>query len=216
MEGAEDQPAGQMRYRRGPRAPEAVPGTYTVTVTAAGETQSQTVEVRLDPRLEGKVNINEMIALRDVQIRIAELMVQLNAPSQRLNGVQTQINEFNQFLGTRREVPEAVRQAIRDFTQEMRDLSTELFGSSGGFRRGSDESVMGRLMAISNEISGWIGPLPADIHARIDALVPEVEEAADRVDEFISMKVPELNRTLSEAGIPFIEPPLLIPPAGTN
>ena len=216
IEGAEPAPTQQMRYGRGSQAPEAVPGTYTVTVTAAGISQAQTVEVRLDPRFEGKVSIADMIALRDVQLRIGELMAKLNASSRRLSSIQTQITELNQFLSARREVPEAVQQAIRNFTQEMRALNTELFGSGGGRFRGGGgaESVMGRLSAISREISGLTGPVPADIHDRINALVPEVEAAATRVEEFISTKVPELNRTLSGAGIPFLEPVESAPPPG--
>jgi len=212
IEGAEPEPGQQMRFRGGPQAPEAVPGTYTVTVTAAGITQSQTVEVRLDPRLEGKVSIPDMIALRDVQIRLAGLMVELNAPSRRLNDLDTQVRELNEFLRTKRGVPESARQALDDFSQEIRTMNTELF-AGGGFRGGGD-SLMGRLSMLSRELSGLTGPVPADINARLDAFVPEIEAAAARVDEFITLRVPELNRALSSAGIPFIQPEGAAPPPG--
>lgn len=205
-------PASSQRFRRGPSAPQVVPGTYTVMVSAAGTSQTQTVEVRLDPRLEGRVNLSEMIALRDIQLRIGSLRVELTAPSQRLNAIQTQIRELNDFLRPKSGIPPAVTEALGDFSNEIRTMNNELF-AGGGFRGGGD-SVMSRLMALNSEISGITGPLPSDIQARIDALVTEIQAASTRVDQFISTSVPELNRSLNAAGIPFIQ--LAEPPPGVN
>ena len=181
-------------------------------VSAAGTSQTQTVEVRLDPRLEGRVNLSEMIALRDVQLRIGGLMVELTAGSQRLNAIQTQIRELNDFLRPKRDVPPAVTQALGDFSNEIRTMNNELF--AGGGSRGGGDSVMGRLMALNSEISGITGPLPSDMQARIDALVTEIQAASTRVYQFITARVPELNRSLNAAGIPFIQ--FAEPPPGVN
>jgi hypothetical protein len=190
---------------------EAVPGTYTITVSAAGATQSQTVDVRLDPRLEGKVSLQDMIAMRDVQIRILELVAELDGPAARLQGVSSQVQQLRQFLGTKTDVPQAARDALNDFSGEIRELTTRYF-AAGGFRAGPGGSVRARLTNINRELSGITGPVPGGITERIDALVSEVRAAAGAVEQFLNTRVPEFNTAMSIAGIPFIQPPE-IPPA---
>lgn len=190
-------------------AAEAVPGTYTVTVSAGDETRSQTVEVRLDPRLEGRVNLADMIALRDMQLRIARLTSRLDGPGQRLQAVSSQVQELRQFLQDR-DVPREAQDALNAFSQEIRDL-TETYFAGGGFRSPIN-SVRARLAAINRDLRGVTGPIPADIIDRIEDLEPEVRAASDVVEQFLSSRVSELNRVLGNSGIPFIQPPG-IPPA---
>ncbi len=191
-------------------AAEAVPGTYTVTVSAGGATGSQTAEVRLDPRLEDRVDLRNMIALRDAQLQVARLTAGLDGPGQRLQAVSSQVQELRQFLQAR-DIPESVADALTAFSGEIRDL-TERYFAGGGFRAPGN-ATRARLAGINRELRGVTGPLPADVMSRLDALEPEVGAAADAVEVFLTSRVPELNRTLGSAGISFILPPG-IPPAG--
>ncbi len=191
-------------------AAEAVPGTYTVTVSAGGETRSQTVEVRLDPRLEGRVNLADMIALRDVQLRIARDTARLDGPGQRLQAVSSQVQQLQQFL-RERDVSVEARDALSAFSQEIRDLTETYF--AGGGRRSMGTSVRARLARINSDLRGVTGAIQTDITDRIDALDSEIRTASGAVDQLLSSGVSELNRVLGDSGIPFIQP-AGIPPAG--
>jgi photosystem II stability/assembly factor-like uncharacterized protein len=191
-------------------AAEAVPGTYTVTVSAGGATRSESAEVRLDPRLEGRVDLEHMIALRDAQLRIARLTARLDRPAGRLQAVSSQVQELRQFL-QRREIPAPVQEIVNAFSGEIRELTERWF--AGGGYRSPGGSTRAQLAMINRELSGVTGPLPADVHDRLDAIEAETEEAGRAVEAFLATSVPELNRTLGNAGISFIVPPG-IPPVG--
>ncbi|MFC1628779.1 hypothetical protein ACFL3H_06665 [Gemmatimonadota bacterium] len=182
-------------------AAEAVPGTYTVTVNVGGETRSQTVEVRLDPRLAGRVNLADMIALRDVQLRIAQESARLDGPGQRLQAVSSQVQQLRLFLQDRIVSAEA-QDALNAFSQEIRDLTERYF--AGGGSRSASNSVRARLAGINRELRGVTGTIPTDITSRIDELDAEIRAATSAVDQLLSSGVSELNRILGDSGIPFI------------
>lgn len=210
VEGAEPPPptaGGRFRGRGGIQAPEAIPGTYTVTVERAGQIESGTVEVRLDPRLDGRMSTQDMVAQRDAVLRVAELQVALQPASRKVNEIRQRVQQLNQMLSGREFVPEEVRTAIRDFNRDLNALNQQYFAS--GFR---SEAVAGQLMMFGFEISGITGPMPADVISRIDAMRPRVREAVDQLNEFIATRIPALNRAFTDAGLTFIDPVEPVPP----
>lgn len=189
--------------------PEAVPGIYTVRITVAEVSQTQRMELKLDPRMEGRVSLSDMIDQRDVLLRVAKLAAELDVPAQRLAVIDAQMRELNTFLAGKN-VSRSARDAIEEFAGESRELNAEFFVTRF---RGTGASVRARLFAINSETRGITGPVPAGIKSRIEALVPEVSLAVQRVNEFINTRIPELNSILGAAGIAFIDPGQ-IPPAG--
>jgi photosystem II stability/assembly factor-like uncharacterized protein len=75
----------------------AVPGTYTVNLvlenldagpeSGSGEVESDTVEIRMDPRLDGRWNLQDLTALRDVQLEAMRMVAPLAPAQQRLRDI---------------------------------------------------------------------------------------------------------------------------------
>ncbi|MFO7768935.1 MAG: hypothetical protein R6W82_08295 [bacterium] len=191
--------------------PEVVPGTYTVTVSAAGTEVSDSVEVRMDPRLEGRWDLQQLIALRDAQLELMDLMAALTPASEKIADVREQFRALRDLLQDKEDVPQAVSDAVERLGSELKAMGDELFG--GSWWRA--DTVEGRLMRLFYDLSG-LSELPADAQAHIQEARTAVEEAIARVNSFLRTRVPEFNRTLSETEIEFIHAPDPVPPPGTG
>jgi hypothetical protein len=80
-----------------PEGPVAVPGTYTVKLTAHGQSYTAPLEVKADPRL--KVSQADLQKQFDLITQINQQVDRVNASINEIRDVRKQIDDFNKHLG---------------------------------------------------------------------------------------------------------------------
>ncbi|HKV72213.1 MAG TPA: hypothetical protein VJN62_13245, partial [Gemmatimonadales bacterium] len=124
-------------FRRGGFGPGVVPGTYTLTVTVAGKSGSQTVEVRPDPVQGGDPAKFQAQLAAGLQFR-SELTA-LHEMLNRLVGLETQIRNAQTAVRESGDTAAlgALNRASRDLSRKLRQLKDTLYNSDQ--QRGAPE-----------------------------------------------------------------------------
>jgi photosystem II stability/assembly factor-like uncharacterized protein len=170
-----------------PRGPRALPGQYTVRLTAGGSTLTDTLTVRIDPRVT-----SPEAALRaqfEMETALAEAMDRTHAALRRAESARTQLEQRK---------PRAPRLA-----QEMAALEQSLGALVGG--RESLAQLQGALQALYENVdSADAGPTTQtqaawqELRARLDQQLARWAQA--------QQQIAALNGKLRAAGLPEIQP----------
>ncbi len=172
-----------------------VPGTYQVRLTAGGETRTQTVEVKSDPRLETPLSTYQ--AQDDFLKEVANEIAAIHQGVIRLRGVREQVQSFLDRTKDRPEIEEQGKaliekldaleeeliqkrtvdgQTVINFTVQLNHHFIILHGAVDGSEEGVIEGARDRfrdLMAIWSEKRAALDSLlGADLDA-FNALVRE-------------------------------------------
>jgi photosystem II stability/assembly factor-like uncharacterized protein len=83
---------GRIFWAAGNVGPSAVPGTYQVRLTADGETQTQDIEIKLDPRLE-RVTLADLQARFDLALRIRDRVSEANQAVLDIRGIKGDVDD---------------------------------------------------------------------------------------------------------------------------
>jgi photosystem II stability/assembly factor-like uncharacterized protein len=181
-----------------PTSPWVVPGRYKITVTANGQTATQMLEVRLDPRVK--------TAPADLQLqftlskKLYDQATAANQAMQALQSVRDQLNKMKQGQN-----PPAV---VTDTLQKVTALlgQEQGFGGGGGgrgagARQDTVTSVRGGLLALLNLIQeADAAPTAPDVEAAAE-LQHQFDGMTPRLNEF-KQSLPGINAQLKQAGLP--------------
>ena len=139
-------------FRRGGFGPAVVPGTYTVTVTVAGKSGSQAVEVRPDPVQGGDPAKFRAQLAAGLQFR-AELSA-LHEMLNRLVGLETQIRNGQQAVRGAGDTAAlaAVNRASRELSRKLKQLKDTLYNSE--VQRGAPEDDIHYLARFADQYQG--------------------------------------------------------------
>ena len=141
-------------FRRGGFGPSAVPGTYTLTLSVAGKSGSQTVEVRPDPVQGGDPAKFQAQLAAGLQFR-AELSA-LHEMLNRLVSIETQIRNIQQALRDNAKDDTAalgaVNRASRELSRKLRQLKDTLYNSDQ--QRGAPEDDIHYLTRFADQYQG--------------------------------------------------------------
>ncbi len=168
------------------RGPRVLPGTYTVRMEAAGQTQEQQVAVRLDPRVE--------MSRADLEARQAALMsaYDLARPvyeaGQAVQRVTTQLMEVSALLREQESAPEALSEEVSGLLEEARELGRDINQAAAGVRG-------------ANAIGSSSTRPTADQLWQLDQSWEKVPPLIERLNEVVTDEMPTLYRQLDEQGI---------------
>ena len=198
-----------------PQGPMAVPGQYTVRLTVRGQTLSEPLTVKMDPRVKTS---EEGLALElQKQQQLAAMMTQntealtqaraLRGQLQKLTGKTTGSSSAssNSALSSAEKISGPLADALSALDQK---LST-ILGASGGpgafGGAASPSPTLGRAASAIGALYGEIdradaAPTPAQL-AAIDAAEKDFSAVLKVWQEFRSTDVPALNRQLKAAGL---------------
>jgi hypothetical protein len=84
-------------YEAGTEGPRALPGTYQVRFTAAGETLAAPLEVKLDPRV--KTAPEELQKQFDLAMEISQKLTQINTAVNQIRSLRSQLHDLDLELG---------------------------------------------------------------------------------------------------------------------
>ena len=121
----------------GGQGPFVVPGRYTVRMTAEGETQEQTFQVREDPRIDVETLVRR--EWTETLLDVWEVAADAQSLSRSVGDVAERLDADDDRLS----VGASLEQRLRDLARETDELSSRV----GGLYRSAQ---------------GWVGPLSAD------------------------------------------------------
>jgi photosystem II stability/assembly factor-like uncharacterized protein len=174
---------GMIFWAAGNRGPRAVPGRYQVRVTAGGETQVRSLEVRKDPRLT-EVAEADLQAQFDLAIQVRDKVSEANEAVILIRGIKSQIDERTAAANDRRitsagEALKAKLSAVEGEIYQVRNRSNQdplnypiklnnkiaaLLGQvDGGDGRPTEQSYL-----VFDELSQRLAPQLAQMNAVLD------------------------------------------------
>jgi hypothetical protein len=193
---------GMIMWAAGNRGPVALPGEYTVRLTADGTTRTAPLRIGIDPRLEGQVTLDDLAARFDLAQQVVE-----------------RVNDANNAVIMVRDVKEQVDDRLEDTD----DARIEALGTRVKSRMGD---VEGRIYQVRNQSSQDPLNYPIMLNNKLAALLGIIERGEyrptdqsyevfnllsgqlttelDALNAIIATDLAELNRLLQENGLPVI------------
>jgi hypothetical protein len=176
-------------------SPWAMPGEYTVVLTAGGKSYTQPLPVKMDPRV--KTSLSDLA-------RQFELSKQLYDEWLQLEPLNERINTFGAELTTlRARVAEgAVAAQIDALNKKLQELT-----GSANRRPGTPPNlvVLARLQTLFNVIQDVDRAPTAQVATAALALQRESNSLLERWRAIESQDIPALNKELQAAGLPKVE-----------
>ena len=184
-----------------PLGPPALPGNYTVKLTAAGKTYSQPLVIKMDPRV--KASPEDLRAQFELETRIVNAMQRDFEALVQLRSLRTKLRDIQGKDGAE------LQSKIASLDKE----AAELEGTSGGYGATFLSTPAGRGLArlnaglnslLSAVDSADAAPTSQEV-ATFDEVHRALEEQLDRWAKIQQQSVPALNQDLKHAGVPEID-----------
>jgi len=185
---------------RYPLGPTAIPGQYTIRLTANGHSFTAPLSVKMDPRV--KVTPAVLAQQFQLETRLAEMMTRSLGAITQANSVRAQLQKVaTQASG-------AVPDSIKDADKKLTAIAGE--GGGGFFAPPSAEVTLGRVNGAAGGLYGAV--TGADAAPTATQLAAAAATASDltavmkRWEDFKKTDLAALNRQLQSANLPPIDP----------
>ena len=169
-----------------PQGPIALPGIYTVSMEAGGQTYSATVEIQADPRRP--MTMADRMARQETLMSLHRLAVPINEANQAISRLEEQLDAAQELIDGANEPPEGIEEeleAIREALEEVDDDVTEARRNAG----------------VARAIQGS-STLPTEDHPwQVDHAWELIGETVGELNELIGTRVPALNAQLYAEGV---------------
>ena len=169
-----------------PQGPIALPGVYTVSVEARGQTYSATVEIQADPRRT--MSMADRIARQETLMSLHRLAVPIHEANQAISRLEGQLDDAEELIDGANAPPEGIEEeleAIREALEAVQDDVTEARRNAG----------------VARAIQGS-STLPTEDHLwQVDHAWELMGETVGKLNELIRTRVPDLNAQLYAEGV---------------
>src|SRR5260370_24416891 len=140
-------PKGVRRSFWGPRGPSAVPGEYTVKLTASGKSSTQPLTIKLDPRV--KTPQDALVRQFGLASKLADRLGEASAALQQANDLRKQIDARKKEASGSTELLAALEELERKLEAATEADSDAGFGLFGLAATGKYESLANAASALS-------------------------------------------------------------------
>ncbi|HJX83265.1 MAG TPA: hypothetical protein VJ723_02845, partial [Candidatus Angelobacter sp.] len=190
--------------------PTALPGTYKVSVTVQGKTETQTVEVQTDPRF--KFDSEAMRAQLKLGLELRDEVSALNTALNRLNSLHKQIASLQEVLGAEENPDGTTNASYRPVMEEARALDKKITALqeplyNGEIQPGSQDDIhylqrfQNRLQGAMRGVMGGYGEAPKEIQIEeAGAVRKQLEDTLQTINAFLTTEVAAFNKKAAERG----------------
>ena len=185
----------------GPYGPWAVPGIYTLTLTANGKSSSQQLLVKMDPRVT--ITLDALRQEFRAASRVADKLGQISQAAERLQRVQQQLEPRSKDVADNADASQAL-QALQDKLTALAGApGPEEFGFYGLSLPGDDQPTM---LSVTSALTGLLFIVDASDAAPTSDMRTAIDKwdaAADSVLarwQSLESEVAGLNTLLERAG----------------
>lgn len=194
---------GMIMWSAGGRGPYAVPDDgYQVRLTVDGEVQTQSFEIRLDPRVEG-VTVADLQEQFDFSIRIRDRVTEANQAVLLSRGIKQQIDQRIEAADDG-----AVAEAGQSFKSALTDVEAEIYQ----VRNESNQDPLNFPIKLNNEVAALLGVVqsadarPTDQSYEVfEVLSAELDTQLTRLNQVIEERLSDFNALLEENGLAPVE-----------
>jgi photosystem II stability/assembly factor-like uncharacterized protein len=186
---------------REPQGPLALPGTYTVRLTADGKTLTAPLVVKIDPRVNS--TSSDLEALFALQTKLAATLAASAEAALQAHSVREQIDKLTK--GTQ-PVPPALKEALEKLDKQLGALlSGDESPSKPDGKPGIDDLAEGTSALYIQVGQADAAPTGAQQQAAGHA-ADELAEALPGWEKIKGSSIPEVNRQLLTAHLPQLNP----------
>jgi len=199
-------------FRRGGFGPPVVPGTYKVEIAANGKTESQTIEVSADPRVN--IPMENFRAQTKAALEVRDEISALNTALNRVANMRTQIQTAQRFLAASNDdgQPGVTNAAYQPVLEKARALDRKLRGweekiINTEVQPGSDDDIhyltrfQSRLQRVLFAVSGGYGQPPNEmVQEEMAATRKELDNYLAQFNEIVKTDVSDFNKLAFEKG----------------
>jgi hypothetical protein len=182
--------------QRGPAAP---PGTYTVRITANGETRTRDFTIGLDPRLQADgitiADLREQFAL---SLRIRDAVTEANSAVLTIRSIRDQVNDRLQKVSPRRKAE--IQKLADALLTPLAAVEAEVYQ----VRNRSSQDPLNYPIMLNNKIAALSGIVESADHkptAQSYEVFDELSKALDaqlaRMKQTLATDLPRLNSALT-------------------
>jgi hypothetical protein len=177
-------------------SPWVLPGKYTVTLTANGKSVSQTLNVKMDPRVSASAD--DLSRQFELSKKLYEAWLVLQPIDERIAPLGKQLEKLKTDAGQK-----PVAAQIEALNKKLQDLT-----GTANRRPGAPLSlgVLSRLRILFGNLQEVdMAPTPA-VAATVSQVLRESASVIENWNTIEAKDIPELNRALQAAGLSGIEP----------
>ncbi|MDP2958973.1 MAG: hypothetical protein Q8N53_21290 [Longimicrobiales bacterium] len=184
------------------QGPVVLPGTYTVRLTAGGESQTQTFAVKLDPRNE-TVTIADLQAQLDFALQIRDKVTEANEAVVRIRGIKGEVTDRQGRTDNAE-----IRQQGDVVKDKLLGVEAEIYQVKNQSRQDPLNfpiKINNKLAALLNGVADGDFPPTAQSRDVFDRLGGLLQEEMVRLQLIIDQDLARLNELLRENGLDPIE-----------
>lgn len=189
-----------------PNGPWVFPGEYSIKLTVNGQTYSQPLAIKMDPRI--RTSAEDLALQYSMSMLCWKNMVTITEMQKQLRSLRTQLAALSQ----NKAVDNKLREVINALNQKADTLDGAASPRRGGGRRSSDEPSRVTFASLNNQFSSMLAIVQgADVKPTSqlsDALKITQSEfitQASKWQELLKKDIPELNKQLQDAKLPLIQ-----------
>lgn len=203
----------------GGQGPFVEPGVYTVKLTLGDTTQTKTVQVEEDPRIQ--VSAADRAKRHNAIMKGYALTRELSLAQRRITALKTALDaamaSWKAPNGPR--VPETVQKAADELSKAVNEVSGKFvnpppppgeLGSAGPPLEFRPPTLTQRLGQVYGGIQSMTVAPNAEQLEELDTLAKELAALQPKIEKLVTQDLPALNKLMNDAGVPHI----LIPSAG--
>ncbi len=191
-------------YDGGLRGPWALPGKYTVRLTAPGKTLEAPLELALDPRVTtAQADLEKQLELG---LKIRERLTQISDTVNQIRDLRAQLKALQKRLGS-----DAARKSLLgaadQFDKKMTPVEEELIQPK---LKSSQDSLQyqlkvdGKLAVLASVVASADTPPTQQSYELFDVLSRKVEAELGKWKEIAAKDLPALNEMMQKENVPVI------------
>ena len=183
--------------------PSILPGKYQVTLKAAGQELTKTIQIEGDPKID--ISLEERKTQHDTLISIYKLNPGISAVSESSDSIKKDIKELKENLKKIPDIPDVINQQIESIAKEIDNIRSKLLGDPE-LNQGRRFSTRGQLNRISRSIEGYTEAPSERQLQQIKTKSEELKVLIEKIKKIIEIDIPKLNKLLNENNIPRLFP----------
>ncbi len=190
--------------------PTALPGTYKVSVTVKGKTETQTVEVQDDPRFNldagaQRAQLKLALELRDEASALHEALNRLNSLHKQITSLEEMLGADEVAGGDSNAAYKPVLEEARALDKKIKAIEEPLYNSE--IQPGGQDDIHylqrfeNRLQGVMRGVMGAFGEAPNELELEEAAAVrKELESQLAQFNTFLNTEVAAFNKKAAEHG----------------
>jgi len=194
---------GRIFWAAGNAGPVAAPGRYQVRLRVGDVTQTQDFEVKLDPRLAGKVTVAQLQEQFDFALRIRDRVSDANEAVIRVRNIKSQVDDR-----LKQSSDPAITRLGGTVKTKLSAPEEEIYQ----VRSRSNQDPLNYPIKLNNKLAALMGVVGSadaaptaqsyDVFRHLDTLL---QKQLDVVEGVITVDVAQLNQLLRNANLPPID-----------